>query len=267
MGNQDANGDRVIVNRRLFMLLAMLMGLSGAALGSALPETIKTIKPSIVAIASYQPTRRPSTHLLGTGFVIGNGRYIATNAHVINQELNAEAFERIIVLAGTGRRPEILDAKIVLQNRGKDLAILSIEKKLLPLSLGAGPAVLEGEVVGFTGFPIGAVLGLYPVTHHGMISAITPIVIPASSSSQLDARKISRLRDPLLVYQLDATAYPGNSGSPVYRPDTGEVVGILNSVFVKLTKEDVLSDPSGISYAIPVKYLRELLGELEATDP
>ncbi|MFT6915448.1 MAG: serine protease Do [Motiliproteus sp.] len=254
------------MNRRL-VLLAMLMGLIEPATGSSFADTIKTLKPSIVAIASYQPTRRPSTHLLGTGFVIGNGRYIGTNAHVINQALNSEAFERIIVLAGTGRRPELLEAKIVLQDREKDLAILQIKRKLLPLSLSSDPEVLEGEVVGFTGFPIGAVLGLYPVTHRGMISAITPIVIPASSSSQLDARKISRLRDPLFVYQLDATAYPGNSGSPVYRPDTGEVVGILNSVFVKLTKEDVLSDPSGISYAIPVKYLQKLLLELEVAGP
>jgi hypothetical protein len=30
-------------------------------------------------------------------------------------------------------------------------------------------------------------------------------------------------------------------------------------VFVKSTKENVLSDPSGISYAIPVEYLRALL--------
>ena len=118
---------------------------------------------------------------------------------------------------------------------------------------------LEGERVAFTGFPIGSVLGLYPATHRGIISAITPISIPSSSSRQLDAKKIRSLRDPLFVYQLDATAYPGNSGSPLYRPDTGEVIGILNMVFVKSTKEDVLSKPSGISYAIPVKHLHSLL--------
>ena len=30
-------------------------------------------------------------------------------------------------------------------------------------------------------------------------------------------------------------------------------------VFVKSTKEKVLSDPSGISYAIPVEYLHRLI--------
>jgi serine protease Do len=61
------------------------------------------------------------------------------------------------------------------------------------------------------------------------------------------------------VFQLDATAFPGNSGSPLYDPATGEVVGILNMVFVKGTKESALTQPSGISYAIPSNFLIELL--------
>ena len=65
------------------------------------------------------------------------------------------------------------------------------------------------------------------------------------------------------VYQLDATAYPGNSGSPLYDPASGEVLGVMNMVFVKSTKENVLSDPSGISYAIPVEYLQRLLADLK----
>jgi S1-C subfamily serine protease len=61
------------------------------------------------------------------------------------------------------------------------------------------------------------------------------------------------------VFELDAIAYPGNSGSPVWHPDTGEVLGVLNSVYVKGAKEAALSAPSGISYAIPVKYVHRLL--------
>ena len=62
-----------------------------------------------------------------------------------------------------------------------------------------------------------------------------------------------------MVYQLDATAYPGNSGSPLYDANTAEVIGIINKVYVKSTREAVLSDPSGITYAIPVKFLLPLL--------
>jgi S1-C subfamily serine protease len=62
-----------------------------------------------------------------------------------------------------------------------------------------------------------------------------------------------------MVFQLDATAYPGNSGSPIYDADTGEVLGIINMVLVKSTREAALSQPSGITYAIPVRHLRALL--------
>ncbi len=34
---------------------------------------------------------------------------------------------------------------------------------------------------------------------------------------------------------------------------------MINSVLVKKTKEAALADPSGITYAIPVRYVRALL--------
>jgi hypothetical protein len=37
------------------------------------------------------------------------------------------------------------------------------------------------------------------------------------------------------------------------------VIAVINSVFVKGAKENVLRDPSGITYAIPVQYVRALL--------
>jgi S1-C subfamily serine protease len=112
----------------------------------------------------------------------------------------------------------------------------------------------------FTGFPIGATLGIIPATHRGMIAAITPIAIPSPAASNLDAKIVRRLTTgPFVVYQLDATAYPGNSGSPLYDPDTGEVVAIINMVLVKSTRESALSQPSGITYAIPARHLKALL--------
>jgi len=103
------------------------------------------------------------------------------------------------------------------------------------------------------------VLGLNPVSHRGIISAISPVVLPVLRAGQLNAKLMRRLRDPFDVYQLDATAYPGNSGSPVYHAETGKVLGIINKVFVKESKETILSKPSGITYAIPIRYLNELL--------
>ncbi|HRP66964.1 MAG TPA: S1C family serine protease, partial [Thauera sp.] len=131
------------------------------------------------------------------------------------------------------------------------------------LRLARAGGVQEGQTVAFTGFPIGNVLGMTPVTHRGIVAAITPIGIPQANARDLNPALIRRLaNDVFRVYQLDATAYPGNSGSPLYDPASGEVIGVLNMVFVKSTKESVLSDPSGISYAIPVEYLHRLLGEV-----
>jgi S1-C subfamily serine protease len=67
------------------------------------------------------------------------------------------------------------------------------------------------------------------------------------------------MRDPYDVMQLDATAYPGNSGSPVFDQQTGRVVGVINSVLVKGNKEAALQKPSGITYAIPVRFVHELI--------
>ena len=46
-----------------------------------------------------------------------------------------------------------------------------------------------------------------------MISAVTPIAIPAARADQLDARVARRLNaGSFSVFQLDATAYPGFDG-------------------------------------------------------
>jgi S1-C subfamily serine protease len=93
-----------------------------------------------------------------------------------------------------------------------------------------------------------------------MISAITPIAIPQARSAELDPKTIRRLTSGAFpIFQLDATAYPGNSGSPVFDPATGEVLGVMNMVFVKGTKESILTQPSGIAYAVPSKHLQDLL--------
>ncbi|MCB1802925.1 MAG: serine protease, partial [Gammaproteobacteria bacterium] len=87
---------------------------------------------------------------------------------------------------------------------------------------------------------------------------------PQLGSRTLSAKMIRAMRDPFDVLQLDATAYPGNSGSPVYEQDTGAVIGVINSVFVKETKEAVIQKPSGITYAIPVEFVRQLLADAKS---
>ncbi|HNA28946.1 MAG TPA: S1C family serine protease, partial [Thiobacillaceae bacterium] len=84
---------------------------------------------------------------------------------------------------------------------------------------------------------------------------------PPPATKNLTASLIKRADSSFDIFQLDATAFPGNSGSPLYDGDTGEVIGVINSVFVKGAKENILKDPSGIAYAIPTRYVQALFAQ------
>lgn len=225
-------------------------------------RVIAAVKPSVVAIASHQPLRQPALTFIGTGFVVADGRHVVTNAHNIPAFLDPDKKETlVIVIPGVedGEKSVRL-ATVVSREKSHDVALLKFTDAPLPaLQLGDSLKAKEGQELLMTGFPIGSVLGYHAVTHRAMISAITPVVQPVDNASQLNPRMIKRMLTEFKVFQLDAIAYPGNSGSPVYDPETGEVMGVLNSVFVKDTKESVIEKPSGISYAIPVQYVRELM--------
>jgi S1-C subfamily serine protease len=232
-----------------------------AADGGA-PATIARIKASIVAVGTFERLRNPQFSFAGTGFVVGDGLLVATNDHVVPKTVSSERGEDIAVaVPAVGGGAQIRIARRTAASASSDLALLRIEGKPLPaVAFGDAEAVREGESYLVTGFPIGSVLGLFPVTHRAMIAAVTPIAIPVARADQLDARSVRRLNTPSFpVFQLDATAYPGNSGSPVYHPESGAVIGIVNSVFVKTTREAALAHPSGITFAIPARQLIELL--------
>ena len=225
----------------------------------SLPDLIDKTKKSIVAVGTYMPRRSPKGEFRGTGFAIGNGKLIVTNAHVLPDKLDIAKFETIAVFFHQKKQIKMVKVKTVAIDKVHDIAILKLLTDSLPVLKLDSTKVREGQSITFTGFPIGMVLGLYPVTHRGIVSAISPVVIPMLRSKQLNTKLLKRLREPFNVYQLDATAYPGNSGSPVYDTETGYVIGIVNKVFVKESKENVLSKPSGITYAIPIRHLNELL--------
>ena len=231
-----------------------------SAFANALPKVIKQVKPSVVGIGIHTPLTRPQNILRGTGFVVGDGSYVITNDHVLPLLLDEALNQKMAVFVGSGNNAQVRDAEVIDRSKTYDLAILKLSGKKLPaLKLADKNYLDEGSSIAFTGFPIGAVLGLYPVTHRGIISAVTPVVIPVDDAGQISIKMLKRMRDPYMVYQLDAVAYPGNSGSALYQADNGKVIGVINKVFVQETKESVISKPSGITYAIPVKYVHELL--------
>jgi len=225
-----------------------------------LPEILHKVKPSIVGVGTFMPSRSPRGVFLGTGFVVGNGQLVVTNAHVVTKLLDYEKMEQWAIFISNGNNPKAAIVERIALDEIHDIAILKLKTGVLPaLTLGDVSSAREGGLYAFTGYPIGMVLGLYPVTHRGIISAISPVAIPMFNSTKLNKKLIRRLQKPYNVFQLDATAYPGNSGSPLYSVETGEVIGVINKVFVKESKENVLSKPSGITYAIPIEHVKNLL--------
>ncbi len=253
-------------HKALLLALVAILTLNGFGQSAiaGLPETIERVKPSLVVVGTMKKTRSPAFKPIGTGFIVGDGTLVATNAHVAPVVTDPEEAETLTVLirAGSGEL-QARQARKLAADPDHDLALLKLDgPPLVALKLGATNrgGVREGQSIAFSGFPIIDVLGAFPATNRGIISAIAPIAIPSAAASQLGERQIKRLmRGAFDIYQLDATAYPGSSGSPLYDAESGEVIGIINMVLVKATKENALSAPSGITYAIPVRYLQDLL--------
>jgi len=250
---------------RMTALLCLLV--AQLAWPASLPDLIGKVRPGVVGVGTaYQP-RQPNVKgdrivYRGTGFVVGDGRHIVTNAHVVAVALDVDNHQTLAIFSGRGDSAIAHVAQVVRRDDAHDLALLEIRGSTLPaLQLGDSSSVREGQEIAFIGFPMGMVLGLYPVTHTGIVSAITPYAQPSVDSSDLNNLKIQRARSGFDAFQLDATAYPGNSGSPVFELNTGRVVGVINSVMVKETRETMLSSPSGITYAVPAKYIKPLLGQ------
>lgn len=232
-----------------------------SAAAADLPRTVSAVKPSIVGVGTYMKTRSPAVTFNGTGFAVDDGLSIITNAHVVPAILDSEKRETLGVVIARGTETEFREATVVNIDKVHDLALLRLTGAPLPaLALGDDADAREGMDLAFTGFPLGMVLGLHHATHRATLAAITPIVMPSLSSRTLDAKMIAQLqRSPLQIYQLDGTAYPGNSGSPVYDPATGKVIAVINMTLIKGLKETAITSPSGISYAIPVRHVRDLL--------
>lgn len=250
--------------RRQLLFSAALLGLSQAGMSASpsLPELVKRSKPSVVLVGTFLETDTPRFQFRGTGFVVGDGLSIVTNAHVLPEATDVVPGRELMVqIWQGGTRWEARLAKVEGLSRAHDLAWLRIGGAPAPaLSLADGAQLAEGSEVAFLGFPIGGALGFSHVTHRGIVSSITQLSPPQANARNLNPAAIRQLRESSVdIYQLDAVAYPGNSGGPVLDPASGKVVGVINMVLTKAGREGALSAPSGIAYAIPVVRVHELL--------
>lgn len=256
------------MNRPKRIILLALAAAWMPAVHADLASTIAQVKPSIAIVGTYKPTNSPRFAMRGTGFVVSEagqsqGNKLVTNAHVLQRRAETDPDTTLVVQLRTGKDSwQTRAAKVLEVDVIHDLALLRFEGPAHPaFKVGDSNAVQEGQSVAFMGFPIGGTLGFSPVTHRATISSIAAAALPQPTARQLKPQAIRSLRGAHAfdIFQLDGTAYPGNSGGPLFDPENGEVLGVVNMVLLKSTRESALSQPSGISYAIPSRFVQALL--------
>ena len=252
------------LGRRRLLLAALAAGALPHGARAGLVEVIAAARPSVLAVGVFDPRASPRFGFRGTGFVVGDGNELMTCAHVLPEIPDSAVGVHLAVqLPRSEQGLEMRRATLLRVDREHDLALLRFDGAALPaLTMALPVAVREGLAIALVGFPIAGALGFSTVTHRGIVSSITAIAPPMPTAGALNARTVARLRQGSFdIYQLDATAYPGNSGGPVLDAETGQVVGIVNLVLVRGTRESALSNPTGITYAIPGRFAEALLRE------
>jgi S1-C subfamily serine protease len=230
-----------------------------AATPAGLPALMRRMRGSVVPVGVFNPLANPRFGFRGTAFAVGDGSTFVTNAHVLPDPA-ATPVPQLALAIPAADGHQVRKASTLRIDRGRDIALLRLEGPGVPPLPLAERMVEEGTDVALIGFPVGGVLGFSPVIHRGIVASVTTVALPAPTSGQLDARAAAQLRGGAFqVYQLDATAYPGNSGGPVIDVSTGEVIAVVNSVLVRGTRESALSAPTGITYAIPARFAGQLL--------
>lgn len=259
---------------RPMAMLTLAAALFATPVHADLASTIAQVKPAIAIVGTYKATNNPRFALRGTGFVVSadqanpadqesKGNLVVTNAHVLPPSATADPHAEVVVQLRTGGPAlQMRVVKVLEVDALHDLALLRFEG--LPVTafkVRDSGHVQEGQAMAFMGFPIGGALGFSPVTHRATVSSITTAALPTPTAKQLNAKAIRNLRGEgtFDIFQLDGTAYPGNSGGPLFDPDSGEVLGVVNMVLLKASHESALTQPSGISYAIPSRFVLELL--------
>ena len=180
---------------------------------------------------------------LGSGFVLDEQGYVATNAHVVTDGTGKDikpAKEVYVQFADANEVP----AKIVGFDPNADVALLKIDPKgldLIPLKLGRTSDVQVGEPVAAIGSPFGEKQSLSV----GVVSALHRTIQALTDFSISDA------------IQTDAAINKGNSGGPLLNAD-GKVIGINSQI------ESSGGGGEGVGFAVSIDTIKNSLAQLRA---
>jgi serine protease Do len=170
----------------------------------------------------------------GSGFVLTEDGYIASNYHVVNEA------DTIKVTTSDGMEYE---ARYIGGDESNDIALLKVEVTgLRPVTIGSSDLLIVGDQVAAIGNPLGELNWTLTV---GYISAKDRIVTT-------DGIQINML-------QTDAAINPGNSGGPLFNMK-GEVIGITTAKYSGTTGSGASIE--SIGFAIPIDDVMGMLEDL-----
>ena len=171
----------------------------------------------------------------GSGFVVADEGWVVTNAHVVRDFRRAP-----VSLHLDGRPPE--GGRVLAYDPNLDLAIIAPAGPLgaQPLPLGDSDAVEVGQTV----LAFGSPFGLDGTLTQGIVSARRDL--PGANGQALRG-----------VIQTDAPINPGNSGGPLVNA-RGEVIGVNTAILSRT------GGSHGIGFAVPVRYVSDLLARLRS---
>ena len=185
--------------------------------------------------------REAPSRTSGSGVIISEDGYIATNNHVIEN-----ASEIMVILTDRREYP----AQLVGRDPNTDLALLKIKATKLPVvALGNSDEVEVGEWVLAVGYPF----SLNTTVTAGIISAkgrSIGIINSAANGGQQPGSAIESF------IQTDAAINPGNSGGALVNTN-GELIGI-NTAIASLT-----GSYAGYAFAIPVNLAKKILNDIK----
>jgi len=170
----------------------------------------------------------------GSGFVLTNDGYIATNAHVVS---GAELL-KVVMPSG-----DICEAALVGVDDDTDLAVIKVDgyNDLIPASLGSSAGIRVGDFVMAIGNPGG--MEFNDSVTLGIVSAKDrPLAIDNGTGYTMN------------TIQTDAAINPGNSGGPLVALD-GTVVGICSAKYVDTGYE-------GLGFAITIDEAMPIIEDL-----
>jgi S1-C subfamily serine protease len=208
-------------------------------------DIAKRVGPAVVSIS----VTTADAYAVGSGVVIDKHGYVLTNNHVVAAGGSGGA--TIVV---TFADEATAKATIVGRDPTSDLAVLKVPTEQLTVaSLGDSDQLAVGDQV----IAIGSPLGLQGTVTAGIVSALDRAVHVFSDDGSSDAY--------LDAVQTDAPINPGNSGGALVDA-SGAVVGINSAA--ALASSGANGQPttaSGIGYAIPINYARDIAQQLIRT--